>query len=570
MGAVADFVGDVVGGVVEAVGDVVEAVGDVVSDAADWIGDNVVQPILDDPITFIAAAAAYSMGIPGLSFAGAGTAASVGIATTGSRLAQGDDFDDAIKSGALAFAGTGVTNALGAGYTSGGKDFSPNLYSTADDIAASKLASGAVSSNIDDQFVQDLAEGARYSDSVGFEDLASIDGPLELKDTGTYWKSPDADDALKIKPPYGADDLININPADVDTPASARKNTYWDPVEDAAPGHIKDADQNLGGYKSSLGDIDAGMTSDYTDMSRRTDKPAPRGVLDDATLSSAGYEVPIEERVVPSDRYVLDKDGNLVQAGSKPGLESAKNLAGAVTETVGDWIWDGAKWVWNNPEKALALGALGYSLLGDKGGPGGPGGTDGPGGPGPRDDEFNSDLNQLQIQREQQLLEALEGSGKADSTFGRGKNPYESDIYRYGETRGEHGFYGDTTYQPVEYSAPVAAAQGGSIGALNAQMPSYYRYGVMPMAMGGYASGGLRSLKHDGRSDHIPAMLSDGEYVIDAETVALLGNGSNEAGANRLEGMRQEVRKQKGKALAKGKFSSNAKSPLAYIKQRRG
>lgn len=90
------------------------------------------------------------------------------------------------------------------------------------------------------------------------------------------------------------------------------------------------------------------------------------------------------------------------------------------------------------------------------------------------------------------------------------------------------------------------------------------------MATGGYASGGLKSLKHDGRSDHIPAMLSDGEYVLDAETVALLGNGSNEAGANRLEGMRQEIRKQKGKALSKGKFSSNAKSPLAYIKQKRG
>jgi hypothetical protein len=88
--------------------------------------------------------------------------------------------------------------------------------------------------------------------------------------------------------------------------------------------------------------------------------------------------------------------------------------------------------------------------------------------------------------------------------------------------------------------------------------------------MGGYASGGLKSVHEDGRSDHIPAMLSDGEYVIDAETVALLGNGSNEAGANRLEQMRQEIRKQKGKALSKGKFSSDAKSPLAYLKQRRG
>ena len=68
-----------------------------------------------------------------------------------------------------------------------------------------------------------------------------------------------------------------------------------------------------------------------------------------------------------------------------------------------------------------------------------------------------------------------------------------------------------------------------------------------------------------GRDDSIPARLSDGEYVIDAETVALLGNGSTDAGARALDTMRKNVRMQKGKALAKGKFSPNAKSPLAYL-----
>jgi hypothetical protein len=69
-----------------------------------------------------------------------------------------------------------------------------------------------------------------------------------------------------------------------------------------------------------------------------------------------------------------------------------------------------------------------------------------------------------------------------------------------------------------------------------------------------------------GRSDSIEARLSDGEYVIDAETVALLGNGSTKAGAAMLDQMRQGIRQQKGKALAKGKFSPDAKSPLAYMK----
>jgi len=76
----------------------------------------------------------------------------------------------------------------------------------------------------------------------------------------------------------------------------------------------------------------------------------------------------------------------------------------------------------------------------------------------------------------------------------------------------------------------------------------------------------MASGKGDGRSDTINARLSDGEYVIDAETVALLGNGSTKAGAAVLDKMRKELRQQKGEALAKGKFSPDAKSPLAYMK----
>lgn len=69
-----------------------------------------------------------------------------------------------------------------------------------------------------------------------------------------------------------------------------------------------------------------------------------------------------------------------------------------------------------------------------------------------------------------------------------------------------------------------------------------------------------------GRADTIDARLSDGEYVMDAETVAMLGDGSTRAGALKLDQMRQKLRQHKGKALARGKFSPNAKSPLAYVK----
>ena len=68
-----------------------------------------------------------------------------------------------------------------------------------------------------------------------------------------------------------------------------------------------------------------------------------------------------------------------------------------------------------------------------------------------------------------------------------------------------------------------------------------------------------------GRSDSIPAALSDGEYVMDAETVALLGDGSSKAGAKKLDAMRSNLRKAKGRNLAKGRFSVNAKAPEAYL-----
>jgi hypothetical protein len=95
------------------------------------------------------------------------------------------------------------------------------------------------------------------------------------------------------------------------------------------------------------------------------------------------------------------------------------------------------------------------------------------------------------------------------------------------------------------------------------------------MAMGGaYAMGGgplgavARLVRGggSGRDDTINARLSDGEYVMDAETVAMLGDGSTDEGARRLDSMRSQLRKHKGKTLARGKFSPNAKSPLAYMK----
>ena len=78
--------------------------------------------------------------------------------------------------------------------------------------------------------------------------------------------------------------------------------------------------------------------------------------------------------------------------------------------------------------------------------------------------------------------------------------------------------------------------------------------GIMHSSLGSYAAGGNpRLLKGpgDGMSDNIPATingrqparLADGEFVIPADVVSHLGNGSTEAGAKHLHAMMNKVRK---------------------------
>jgi hypothetical protein len=70
----------------------------------------------------------------------------------------------------------------------------------------------------------------------------------------------------------------------------------------------------------------------------------------------------------------------------------------------------------------------------------------------------------------------------------------------------------------------------------------------------------------DGQSDDIPAWLADGEYVMDAELVSMLGNGSNKAGAKVLDKFREDIRAHKRSAPL-GKIPPKAKSPLNYLKE---
>jgi hypothetical protein len=126
--------------------------------------------------------------------------------------------------------------------------------------------------------------------------------------------------------------------------------------------------------------------------------------------------------------------------------------------------------------------------------------------------------------------------------------------------------------QNGDYNAQFALnnLQGGSVQDISAgsQMPEQTaaQGGIMGYARGGdlgsYSDGG-RMLRGpgDGMSDDIPAQigskqparLADGEFVVPADVVSHLGNGSTDAGAKHLYSMMDKVRSARTGRKAQGK-----------------
>lgn len=137
------------------------------------------------------------------------------------------------------------------------------------------------------------------------------------------------------------------------------------------------------------------------------------------------------------------------------------------------------------------------------------------------------------------------------------------DWTRYG-MRPEQSFY---TSVPQGYTPP-APGLPDTTWDRDAYRPRTAAQAAVPAQAAKPAGSLFRRYASGGRADDVPAMLSDGEYVIDAETVAMLGDGSNKAGAKKLDDLRVNLRKHKGRNLAKGRFSHDAREPMAYMKGR--
>jgi hypothetical protein len=129
--------------------------------------------------------------------------------------------------------------------------------------------------------------------------------------------------------------------------------------------------------------------------------------------------------------------------------------------------------------------------------------------------------------------------------------------------------------EPQRLNMPQSGLTGSNGSPLSqvAKMRQVGANGPHPYAEGGALPAGIpesnvsRHVKGpgDGTSDSIPARLANGEYVMDAQTVSMLGNGDNGAGAKQLDAFREHIRKHKGAALAQGKMAPDAKQPHQYL-----
>ncbi len=502
------------------------AVVDLVEDVVDGIDKYIIQPIKEDPLSFIATAAAGAFlgpaaaGLFGTS-AAAGVGIASGLANTAAGLVQGEDFDDALKGGALAGLGAYGTAALaGVGKptppSSSAAALQKGITSNFDELA------NVGSQNVDDIFTTAAKESAKDALSNPITYTDDLVAPAAKN-----WGMSSLDDTLSL-----ADDVLS--PDD----ALAIKKFNAKPDVSGAAGQA--APPPPPGYMAKPVDVGQGVYSgtDFLD-----DVAAAANPFDDPLYYEklAAQEAAKPKNWLETQADILDSPIGKQGTGYNPTPPTQPTM---LDKALG-YGKKGYDWAVNNLEYSIPLGLTALSYLGRDEPPDGGGGGGGGGG------------NQGQI-GDSRFYEPLDLYKMRRNQMG-----YEGDIYSYGTTGGEAQFFTPTVYEPIKY------ANGGQV-APQSDDYGYYTYGEIPQTMRNFAEGGLSALANqggfDGRSDDIPAVLSDGEFVFDAETVALLGNGSSKAGANRLEEMRQSVRKQKGGALSKGNFSPDAKHPLAYLK----
>lgn len=592
MSAVIDFVEDVGGAVVDAVGDVVDVAVDVVEDVADAVGDTV-EAALDDPIrtiaTIAAIAAAPATGGASLNFIPAINAAST--------LANGGDFDDALKSAAISYvaqqAGAYVGDTLGTSIQYGtdlGSAQTAMLAQQSGDMIGNTLGgqignvAGAVTSG---------ATAAGLSGGDMDQAMANALGSYLVR-TGVRYGINEAgklvDDLGNEAPPEVAQEIANEAQSQLPSGQPGVDNgdgTFTQTYDD---GSTLTVDQNGNVVSSTTFDGETILppTSEFGTDAYDVDNTG--NISEDQIL--AGSNV---------DPYDVDNTGNISEENILAGANQDNILADVAGAT--------GKYLQNQFSNALSqqiMGGLGLnqqassrpgirprtsvglpasmgvgqylSSLGDFG--------QLPGDllkPGPSTAEPSGPIELwnpgAMTWAPQQKLGGLGFSGRfINEETDQYANKESDENQKLLDEIRSRGWMTDEERAALEQQNQFYDPQyGGDLVDATSGMtpwltPQYAEGGLADHNPEFYSEGGTsianRYVKGDGdgTSDSVPAMLASGEFVIPADVVSGLGNGDNDAGAKVLDQFMQVIRQHK-RSADPSELPPDSAGPLSYLSE---
>jgi hypothetical protein len=609
MGFVADIisdVGDAVGDVFEAVGDVVEGVGDVVGDALEYVG-NTVEAVIEDPLPTLISIAGAAIGIPPPLTSAAITAAKGGdlediVLSAGTSYAAGQagkfvssNISPAISQ-TLTSAGVedavlnkAITDAASRGLTSGiiseirGGDFEQGALSG---LTGSLVTSGVkeFGSELDPTLQKTISSGLTAA-ALGQDPSAAI--------SNTLIKEGLSSPLIKQGLQSIADDSWGVNQQiqSLGETQSPEISSYSTPYTDGSYSLSGDAEAQEGdfyGTPTAYTDLE-GYSPDLikqlyegTYAGTESSEAEAREQLGDLyslvypdgypTLSSVyeglGYDADLIKQLYEgtyagsesSEAEARDQLGdlyNLVYSDGYPTSSSAYEGLGYDANTINQLM----SGTYYGPEQTEAevrqqmgdelfnlaypygynAATSGYSMM-----PTTTSGTRTTSGT-----KTTGGLGGIAVNNQNQNI--------AD-TFGGGQTPIaqtQANLLFTGQPMQQAGKdYGQIIRELASVLGQKGYKVGGSVHVPGPEGKLYAKHETRGFAVGGPGTG---------QSDDIPTMLSDGEYVFDADTVAALGDGSSKAGAEILDKFRQEIRSHKRSAPA-DRIPPKAKSPLAYLK----
>jgi len=180
---------------------------------------------------------------------------------------------------------------------------------------------------------------------------------------------------------------------------------------------------------------------------------------------------------------------------------------------------------------------------------------------------YSGPLSKYHLAANYQATQAMAQGGIAALASGGQMAPAQANVdfmggSMYPQSQQQSSFYATPTQMPTSAQQAMASYEPTTNPLTGEETTQMASGGVT--SLGSYASGGNPHLLQgpgDGMSDSIPATIADkqparlatGEFVVPADVVSHLGNGSTDAGAKHLYAMMDKVRKARTGHTRQGK-----------------